>query len=153
MRLCFEDLSTDLEANETAAEFARNKIRSIVRGPAAAELLVPKGYPMFTKRVCLDSGYYEVFNQDNVTLVDVRMDPIAEIVETGVRTESGSGYDLDVLVFATGFDAMTGPLVRLNLVGPDRVPIESKWAAGPRTYLGVATAGFPSGPAGTPDSP
>jgi cation diffusion facilitator CzcD-associated flavoprotein CzcO len=139
----FNDIATNLAANETAAEFVRAKIRQIVRDPATAELLVPKDYPIGTKRICMDTGYFETYNRDNVTLVDVRSDPIEEIVREGVRTRAGV-YELDVLVFATGFDAMTGPLFEMNIRGREGLALRDKWEAGPRTYLGVATADFPN---------
>src|SRR6185437_11763113 len=98
----FNDLRTDLAANDTLAEFVRAQIRQIVRDPEVAERLCPKDHPVGTKRPCLDVGYYETFNRANVTLVDVRADPIEEITPTGLRTTAAS-YDLDVIVFATGF--------------------------------------------------
>ena len=139
----FNDIMTDPEANETAAEFVRNKIRQTVKDPDVAELLAPKDYPIGTKRICIDSHYYETYNRDNVTLVDVRTNPIVEITPTGLRTTAGT-YDVDVLVFATGFDAMTGPLFRMNITGRGGLPLEQKWEAGPRTYLGISTVGFPN---------
>jgi cyclohexanone monooxygenase len=139
----FNDLRTNLEANETLAEFVRAQIRRIVRDPDLAERLCPKDHPVGTKRPCLDVGYYETFNRDNVSLVDVRADPIAEITPTGLRTTQDS-YDLDVIVFATGFDAMTGPLLRMGITGRGGLPLAEKWAAGARTYLGLATADFPN---------
>ncbi|WP_214403677.1 flavin-containing monooxygenase [Pseudonocardia lacus] len=139
----FNDIAVDPEANETAAEFVRAKIRQIVRDPDTAELLTPRDYPIGTKRICLDTGYYETYNRDNVTLVDVRSDPIEEITPQGLRT-SAEHYPLDVLVFATGFDAMTGPLLEMEVTGRDGLALRDKWAAGPRTYLGVMTAGFPN---------
>ena len=141
--LAFNDLTTNEEANETAAEFVRKKIRGIVKDPATAELLIPRGYPIFTKRPCFDTGYYEQYNRENVTLVDIRTNPIEEITPTGLRT-TAEEYGLDVIIFATGFDALTGPLHRMNIVGKDGVKLQDKWQAGPRTYLGLATAGFPN---------
>jgi cyclohexanone monooxygenase len=143
MMLTFNDLRTSREANEMAAEFVREKIRGIVNDSAVAELLCPKDYPIGTKRLCLDSEYFETFNRDNVTLVDVKTHPIEEITPTGLRTSKES-YDLDVLVFATGFDAMTGPLLRMNITGREGLSLTDKWEHGPRTYLGIATAGFPN---------
>jgi cyclohexanone monooxygenase len=104
----YNDLLVDAASNETASEFVRNKIRSIVRDPKVAELLCPKDHPIGTKRLCLDNGYFETFNRRNVTLIDVRSDPIVEITPSGLRTER-TAYELDSIVFATGFDAMTGP--------------------------------------------
>ena len=140
---CFNDIGINKEANETAAEFVRNKIRHTVKDPAVADLLAPRDYPIGTKRICIDTNYFETYNRDNVTLVDVRTKPIVEITPTGVRTADAS-YDLDVLVFATGFDAMTGPLVRMNVVGKGGLPLAKKWEAGPRTYLGLQSVGFPN---------
>jgi cation diffusion facilitator CzcD-associated flavoprotein CzcO len=139
----FNDLRTNLEANETLAEFVRRQIRHIVRDPGVAERLCPKDHPVGTKRPCLDVGYYETFNRDNVTLVDVRADPIEEITPTGLRTTLAS-YDLDVIVFATGFDAMTGPLLRMGITGRNGLTLAEKWATGARTYLGLSTVGFPN---------
>ena len=139
----FNDLRTSLEANETLAEFVRSQIRRIVRDPDVAERLCPKDHPVGTKRPCLDVGYYETFNRDNVTLVDVRADPIEEITPTGLRTTLAS-YDLDVIVFATGFDAMTGPLLRMGITGRNGLTLAEKWHAGARTYLGLATVQFPN---------
>jgi cation diffusion facilitator CzcD-associated flavoprotein CzcO len=139
----FTDLTTNKAANDTLAEFVRNKIRSTVHDPVVAELLCPKDYPIGTKRLCIDTGYYETYNRDNVTLVDVRSHPIEEITPTGIRT-AAEEYDLDVIIFATGFDAMTGPLFRMGIVGKGGGALNEKWQAGPRTYLGVSTVGFPN---------
>jgi cyclohexanone monooxygenase len=114
-----------------------------VKNPEVAELLAPKDYPIGTKRICVDSHYFETYNRDNVTLVDVKTNPIVEITPTGLRT-TAADYDLDVLVFATGFDAMTGPLYRMNITGKDGLSLQKKWDGGPRTYLGVSTFGFPN---------
>jgi cyclohexanone monooxygenase len=141
---CFNDIATNPEANEYAAEFVRNKIRATVKDPTVAEMLVPKDYPIGTKRICIDTHYFETYNRDNVTLIDVRSAPIEEITPTGLRTADGATYELDVLVFATGFDAMTGPLFRMNIAGKGGETLQEKWSAGPRTYLGVATSGFPN---------
>ncbi len=139
----FADLSTNEEANDTAAAFVRAKIRDIVRDPAVAEALSPQDHPIGTKRLPLDTDYYETFNRDNVTLVDVRKAPIETITPTGLRTQDAA-YELDSIVFATGFDAMTGPLLNIDLRGRGSDTLRRKWADGPRTYLGVATAGFPN---------
>ncbi|HUF83852.1 MAG TPA: NAD(P)/FAD-dependent oxidoreductase [Acidimicrobiia bacterium] len=143
MVAAFNDLLIDRDANETAAEFVRARIHEIVDNPEVAERLSPRNHPFGTKRPCLDSGYYATYNRDNVTLVDVRSTPIVEITPTGVRTEADE-YELDIIVFATGFDAMTGPLLGPDITGVGGVPLREKWAAGPRTYLGIATAGFPN---------
>jgi cation diffusion facilitator CzcD-associated flavoprotein CzcO len=149
----FDDLLKNLEANETAAEFVRAKIREIVEDPAIAEALTPTDHPIGTKRICLDTDYYATYNRDNVTLVDVRKTPIEEIVPHGVRTSSGRDgrdddgstvHELDSLAFATGFDAMTGALFAIDIRGRAGQSLRAKWADGPRAYLGLATAGFPN---------
>jgi cyclohexanone monooxygenase len=139
----YADLLTNLEANETAAQFIREKIRQIVRSPAVAETLVPTGYPLGTKRMCLDTGYYATFNRSNVTLVDVKKSPIEEILPNGLRTRDAS-YEVDRIVFAIGFDAITGALDNIDIRGIDGISLKQRWAGGPRTYLGLMTAGFPN---------
>jgi cyclohexanone monooxygenase len=143
MLLAFNDLITNKEANDTAAEFIRNKIRSIVKDPQTAEDLCPFDHPMGTKRPCLDTGYYETYNRDNVTLVNLRREPIEEITPTGIRT-SERRFEFDAIVFATGFDAMTGALVAVDIQGRDGLTLREKWADGTRTYLGLMVAGFPN---------
>jgi cyclohexanone monooxygenase len=138
----FADMIFNKEANDTAADFIRGKIRQIVREPAVADALTPRGV-VGCKRLCSDTGYFETFNRPNVTLVDIANDPITVVTAGGVRT-SGAHYDLDCLVFATGFDAMTGTLARIDIRGRGGVTLRAKWAEGPRTYLGVSTAGFPN---------
>ena len=139
----FSDLIFDKEANDTAAEFVRAKIRATVHDADVAELLAPKDHPISTKRPPLEHGYYEAFNRDNVTLVDIRRAPIQTITEHGVRTADRE-YAVDSIIFATGFDAMTGALTRMDIRGRGGLALKEKWAAGPRTYLGVATRGFPN---------
>jgi cyclohexanone monooxygenase len=139
----YTDLLTSKEANDTAADFFRAKIRAIVRDPAVADLLCPTSYPLGTKRLCVDTDYYKTFNRDNVTLVDVRTKPVEAITPKGVRT-GGVEYAVDDIVFATGFDAMTGALLAFPIEGRDGTLLRDKWADGPRTYLGVTTAGFPN---------
>jgi cyclohexanone monooxygenase len=139
----YKDLLVDKASNETASEFVRNKIRSIVRDPKTAELLLPNDHPIGTKRLPLDIGYFETFNRDNVTLVDVRSDPIIEITERGLRTGTRT-FELDDIAFATGFDAMTGALLDIDILVEDGPKLAEKWAHGPRTYLGLMTAGFPN---------
>ncbi len=143
MVAAFNDLLVDRDANETAAEYVRSRIQDVVDDPEVAERLSPRNHPFGTKRPCLDSGYYATFNRDNVTLVDVRSTPILEITPTGVRTTADE-HALDAIVFATGFDAMTGPLLGPDITGAGGVALRDKWVAGPRTYLGIATAGFPN---------
>ncbi len=139
----FADLMLDRTANDTAAEFVRDKIRAAVTDPAVAALLCPHDHPIGTKRICVDDGYYEAFNRPNVRLVDIRATPIEAITETGLRTTAES-FDFDSLILATGFDAMTGPLLRLNITGSGGQRLADTWAAGPRSYLGLAVAGFPN---------
>ncbi|MGI8689673.1 MAG: flavin-containing monooxygenase [Thermomicrobiales bacterium] len=139
----FADLSTNEEANETAAAFVRARIRDIVRDPAVAEALSPRDHPIGTKRLPLDTDYYDTFNRENVTLVDVRKNPIEAITPDGLRTRDAA-YALDRIVFATGFDAMTGALLAIDIRGRAGSTLKQKWAEGPRTYLGIAVAGFPN---------
>lgn len=142
-RAAVRDMLTDPAANETAAEFIRGKIRQIVHDPAIAERLTPRDHPFAAKRPPIDTNYFETFNRDNVTLVDLRATPIERIEPGGVRT-SEALWALDVLVFATGFDAMTGPLLALNLQGDGGCTLREAWRAGPRTYLGLQIPGFPN---------
>ena len=139
----FKDLLISEEANETAADFVRTKISEIVHDPAVAEMLMPRTFPFGTKRLPLDTNYYETFNRANVTLVDLRATPIQEITETGIRTTAGE-YDLDVIVYATGFDAMTGPLFALDIQGRDGKALADTWAEGPRDLSRAGGAGFPN---------
>lgn len=143
MIAAFADVLTNKEANDVAAEFVRSKIRDIVEDPEVAELLAPKDHPIGTKRPCVDTGYYETYNRDNVRLVDLRSAPIEAITPNGLRTEAAE-YEFDSLVFATGFDAMTGALFNIDIRGTGDTKLKEKWADGPRTYLGLATAGFPN---------
>jgi cation diffusion facilitator CzcD-associated flavoprotein CzcO len=141
--LSFTDLLTDHAANQTAAEFVRARIRETVTDPDVAERLLPR-QPIGCKRLCLDTEYYETFNRDNVRLVALDEDPIAEIVPTGIRTERGL-VELDAIVYATGFDAMTGALTRLDLRGRDGTLLRDRWAQdGPVNLLGLAVPGFPN---------
>jgi cyclohexanone monooxygenase len=139
----YVDLLTNQAANDTAATFFRDKIRGIVRDPTIAEAVTPRDYPLGTKRLCVDTEYYATFNRDNVTLVDLRKTPIAAITPKGVRT-SEREYAVDSLVFATGFDAMTGALLKIDIRGRGGHTLAEKWEGGPRTYLGLAIAGFPN---------
>ncbi|HZU91772.1 MAG TPA: NAD(P)/FAD-dependent oxidoreductase [Stellaceae bacterium] len=143
-RAAFGDLLTDKAANDTAAAFIRQKIREIVEDPATAAKLADIDHPFATKRPPIDTGYFETFNRDNVALVDVRATPIECITRDGIRTRDGAEYPLDIIVFATGFDAMTGPLLRMNISGRHGLPLREAWRAGPRTYLGLQIAGFPN---------
>ncbi|MFB6675053.1 flavin-containing monooxygenase [Streptomyces sp. NPDC056390] len=139
----FADLRTSHESSETAAEFVRQKIRQIVEDPKTADLLTPTTYPFATKRPCVDTGYYATFNREDVELVDVKATPIQEITETGIRTAEAT-YTLDTIVFATGFDAMTGAINSIDIRGRGGERLRETWAAGPRSYLGLACAGFPN---------
>ncbi len=140
----YTDLLVNKESNDTASEFVRERIRSIVKDQRAAELLAPKDHPIGTKRLCLDTNYYETYNRDNVSLVDVRSDPIAEITETGVRTRDTEYGPFDALIFATGFDAMTGALLEIDIKVESGQALRDKWAGGPTTYLGLMVSGFPN---------
>ena len=139
----FSDLLHDPEANEIASEYIRNKIRETVTDPDTAELLCPKGYPYGAKRPPIDTEYYETFNRDNVSLVDIRETPIEAITATGLRTTVAE-YEFDAIVFATGFDAMTGSLLRMDVRGTGGLRLADAWANGPRTLLGLQIAGFPN---------
>ena len=141
--LAFSDLLLDPKANAAAVEFFRGKIEALVDDPETARKLVPTTYPFGAKRPCVDTGYYQTFNRENVTLVDVLTDPISEVTECGIRTASGE-VELDAIVYATGFDAMTGAVMRMDIVGRDGLRLADAWAAGPLTYLGLQTAGFPN---------
>ncbi len=138
----FGDLLLDEAANDTAAEFVRGKIREIVHDPEVAERLSPDNV-IGCKRLCVDTGYYATYNRPNVTLVDVSKTPIDEITPTGL-TVAGRPYDFDDLVLATGFDAMTGALLRIDISGRGGLKLKDKWHGGPRTYLGLAVNGFPN---------
>src|SRR4029079_12527451 len=131
----FIDLLFSPEANDTAAEFVRGKIREIVHDPAVADLLSPKTV-IGCKRLCVDTGYFETFNRPNVELVDVGETPISEITPHGLRV-GDRAFELDAIVFATGFDAMTGALLNIDVRGRDGEALRDAWAAGPRTYLGL----------------
>jgi len=138
----FHDLATDPVANDTAARFIRERIAETVRDPDTARRLMPS-HPVLCKRLCIDSGYYETFNRPNVRLVDVTEAPIERITPRGVHA-GGVEHPLDVLVFATGFDAMTGTLLRIDIRGRGGVALKDAWRDGPATYLGLAVAGFPN---------
>ena len=139
----FPDQNSVLAANDIAREFAEERIREIVHDPAVAEDLIPADHPIGTKRICTDNGYYATFNRDNVRLVNLRREPIEAITSDGVRTTSAT-YPCDVLVFATGFDALTGAMTRIDPVGPGGQRLSEIWADGPITYLGLMVAGLPN---------
>ena len=142
-RAAFRDLLVDKAANDTAAEFLKAKIREIVQDPATAEALAAIDHPYAAKRPPIDSDYFATFNRPNVALVDLRRAPIERITPRGIRTAEAE-YPLDIIVFATGFDAMTGPLLRLNIEGRGGRRLAEAWEAGPRNYLGLQVAGFPN---------
>ena len=139
----FNDLLTDEKANNTAADYARERIRSIVKDPKTAELLAPRSYPIGTKRLCLDTGYYQTYNRDNVELIDISTRPIERITPTGL-VANGRDFQCDSIVFATGFDAMTGTLLRIDIRGRGGLALKEKWQAGPRNYLGLMSEKFPN---------
>ncbi|MFI9598013.1 flavin-containing monooxygenase [Nonomuraea sp. NPDC052265] len=139
----FTDLLLSEEANESAAEFVRAKIRAIVTDPATAGRLTPKDQPIGLKRLCLDTGYHATYNRPDVSLVDLRETPIEEIVPTGLRTRD-TVHEADVIVFATGYDAITGALLAMDLRGRGGIRLRDRWAGGPTSYLGLAVAGFPN---------
>jgi len=139
----FSDVMTDPAANEYVCEFVRNKIRQIVKDPETAELLCPKSYPIGGKRLCIGNGYFEMFNRPNVSLVDVKSAPIVAFTEHGLRTTTRE-YELDVIVTATGFDAVTGAMTRIDIEGINHRKLVDKWSEGPTAYLGAMVAGFPN---------
>jgi cation diffusion facilitator CzcD-associated flavoprotein CzcO len=138
----FNDIATSEEANIAAQDFVREKIAEIVKDPETARKLMPRD--LYAKRPLCDSGYYATFNRENVSLVDVKANPIEEITAKGIRTADGVEHELDVLVFATGFDAVDGNYKRIDIRGRDNVSINDHWADGPSSYLSVATANFPN---------
>jgi cyclohexanone monooxygenase len=139
----YNNLALDQAANDTAADFVREKIAEIVKDPATAKLLQPITYPIGTKRICIDTDYFETFNRPNVTLVDLKSDPIEEILPNAVRA-GAKDYEVDALVLATGFDAMTGSVAKIDISGRHGERLNQKWAEGPKTYLGLMSAGFPN---------
>ena len=139
----YADLLFDKEANDTAAEFVREKIRATVDAPELAELLCPDDYPFGTKRPCLDTGYYEAFNREDVRLVDLRKTPLDSMDTNGVNT-TDEHFDFDVVVYATGFDAMTGAVTRVDIRGLDGKKLADEWEGGPQNYLGLCVSGFPN---------
>lgn len=141
--LNFTDVYTDPDANEIANELFRSKVRTLVDDPTVAEKLLPQGYGLGCKRQVLDRGYYATYNRDNVTLVDLKQTPIERITSKGLTT-TDKEYDLDVLIYATGFDAMTGALLKINITGRDGRRLADKWAFGPVAYLGLQMEGFPN---------
>ncbi len=139
----YNNLALDKAANDTAADFVREKIAQIVKDPQTAKLLQPNNHPIGSKRICVDTDYFATFNRPNVTLVDIRSNPIQEILSNAVRTKARD-YEVDALVLATGFDAMTGSVAKIDIRGRDGQTLNQKWAEGPKTYLGLMSAGFPN---------
>ena len=139
----FADQGVNLASNDIVSEMIREKIRSTVKDPETAEALCPKDYPFGTKRPCLDTNYYETFNLPHVRLVDLRKTPITTVTETGIDTMAES-FEFDAIVYATGFDAMTGPIVSVDITGRDGLTLKEKWRDGPSTYLGLTAVGFPN---------
>ncbi|MGB0698592.1 MAG: alpha/beta hydrolase fold domain-containing protein [Parvibaculales bacterium] len=139
----FSDIQLDEEANHEVAEFIRDRIRNTVQDQQTADDLTPKAYPYATKRPCIDTNYYETYNRENVSLVNLRRTPIETITETGIETSDGA-REFDAIVYATGFDAMTGPLLRVDIRGRGGKRLVDAWIDGPRSYLGIAIHGFPN---------
>jgi len=139
----FRDILTDRTANALISDFVERKIRQRVKDPAVAEKLIPKNHGFGTRRVPLESGYYEVYNQPNVKLVDINETPIERITPTGIKT-SGAEYEFDLIIYATGFDAITGSFDRIEIRGVDGVLLKDKWTDGPQTFLGILVEGFPN---------
>jgi cation diffusion facilitator CzcD-associated flavoprotein CzcO len=142
-RAAFQDMMIDKAANDTAADFVKRKIRSIVKDPATAAVLSDIDHPYAAKRPPIDTNYFETYNRANVTLVDLRNAPIDRISRAGICTTEAE-YPVDIIVFATGFDAMTGPMLRMDIRGRDGVALKDLWEAGPRNYLGLQVTGFPN---------
>ncbi len=140
----FTDMTRDKIVNDHASNFVRQKIASMVKDPATAEILTPKNYGIGGRRICVDTDYYETFNRSNVTLIDAKRDPIKRVTKTGIETESGQTYPLDIIVLAIGFDAMTGALLKMDITGESGLKLKDHWRDGPRTYLGMTLAGFPN---------
>jgi cyclohexanone monooxygenase len=139
----YNDIALTPEANELACEMYREQVRRVVKDPETAEGLMPQDYPFGCKRPVIDIGYYETFNRDNVTLVDLRRGGIERITPTGVETAQGS-FEFDILIYATGFDAMTGALLKMDIRGREGRTLAEHWAHGPKTYLGLQMVGFPN---------
>ena len=141
--LSYGDLLVDEQANAAAADFVRSKIRALIADPASAEKMVPHGYPIGARRLCIEIGYYDAINQAHVTLVDVRASPVVEVTAGAIRTATAT-FDIDALVLATGFHAMVGALDRIDVRGRDGRSLKAEWQDGPRAYLGLMTEGFPN---------
>ena len=139
----FNDLLTNADANYTAAEYVRQQIKRVVKDKETAEILCPRSYPIGTKRICIDTGYFETYNRENVKLVDISKQPIQRLVTDGIIVDDQL-YPFDSIIFATGFDAMTGSIFNVDIKGRDGLALKEKWNAGPKTYLGLMSASFPN---------
>ena len=139
----FNDLLTNADANYTAAEYVRQQIKRVVKDKETAEILCPRSYPIGTKRICIDTGYFETYNRENVKLVDISKKPIQRLVADGIIVDDQL-YAFDSIIFATGFDAMTGSIFNVDIKGRDGLALKEKWNAGPKTYLGLMSASFPN---------
>ena len=139
----FRDILVDREANALISDFVARKIRQRVKDPAVAEKLIPKNHGFGTRRLPLETRYYEVYNQPNVKLVDINETPIERITPAGIKT-SDAEYEFDLIIYATGFDAITGSFDRIDIRGVDGRRLKDEWNAGPQTYLGVLVEGFPN---------
>lgn len=144
LTVAFRDVATDAKTNGVVQDFIRDKIRDRVEDPKVAELLCPDDQMFGSKRPCVDHGYFEAYNRDNVTLVSVRDNPIVAITPTGPELRDGSNYEVDVIIYANGYDAISGALSRIDIRGRDERSLRDEWVNGPRTYLGLAMAGFPN---------
>ncbi len=139
----FRDILTDPKANDAISDFVARKIRQRVKDPEVAEKLIPKNHGFGTRRVPLETRYYEVYNQPNVRLVDIKETPIERITPTGIKTRDAE-YEFDIIIYATGFDAITGSFDRIDITGVDGLRLKDKWRTGPQTFLGVLVEGFPN---------
>ena len=139
----FSDLVTNVEANKTASDFIKNKINETVSNKKFAAILSDIDHPYAGKRPPIDTNYFETYNRDNINLVDLRSNPITQIDEKGIQTEK-EHFDLDIIVFATGYDAMTGPLLNMNIIGKNNLKLQEAWEEGPKTFLGLQVPGFPN---------
>jgi cation diffusion facilitator CzcD-associated flavoprotein CzcO len=144
MFTCYNDIVLDLKANATVAGYIEAKIRDTVRDPSKADILCEFNHPAGTKRPPIDTNYYETFNRDHVSIVSIRTNPIREATADGLTLQNGAHHKLDAIVFATGFDTVTGTLIKLNLTGRNGQPLAEKWQDGPRAYLGLCSVGFPN---------
>lgn len=142
-RAVFNDLVTNIDANKTASDFIKKKIRETVSNKKFASILSDIDHPYAGKRPPIDSNYFETFNRDNINLVDLRSDPIEKIDKTGIKTKNNH-FELDIIVFATGYDAMTGPLLNMNIIGKNNLKLKDVWKEGPKTFLGLQIPGFPN---------